>query len=364
MIQAISIYNSYIDESLYLDIRKPEDTGFLVTSVTGLEYPKSSISSQSYVTHDGSHIGNILVSSRNIVVTLLFYQWPKEDLSIEDIRWKFNRFFLPKIPLDFYVYNEHGTFMIKGYIESVECNIFSKAERAQVSIICPDPYFMAVGKNGNINIGTVEPLFHFPLSIEGGPLGPLNHEIVENNLGGYDFITRHVVFEEHDNSGTNEYTVNENAFTNSYNGIELSVTHNASTLEFGRIKQYPSTIIEYDGSALTGLTFTIEAKGPVSDLRINNSTRGEYIAIDDTKLKSIVVYGIQKYDTIIINTRKGEKSATLIRDAVNYNILDACIPVKKWPQLQTGKNVFTYSSTSEIQNVRIDASYETKYLGI
>lgn len=354
MIQSFKIVN-YLGESLFLDIRKPEDTGFLVASVTGLNYPKIGIASQSYANYDGDHFGNLHVDKRNIVMNLIFYQDNTDKLDIESLRWKLYRYFLPKKELTFYATNEHGTFWIKGELESNEINIFSKQEAAQISMLFADPYFTKDEPERVINVSTVDPKFHFAFSIEMNKDESLKpYEKTANTAGGYDIYAAEVYYEKTLNSKTKDLGYHVKAIRNL----------NSGQLEFGHIKDYPRTIIDYDGSAVTGVTINIEAKGPVTGLRINNTTRGEYIIIDDTKLRTIVSNGIQKYDQIIIDTRQGQKSASLIRDGKTYNILKACLPVSKWIQLQTGQNIFTYSSTSDIDQVELNISFPVRYLGI
>lgn len=354
MIQSFKIVN-YLGESLFLDIRKPEDTGFLVASVTGLNYPKIGIASQSYANYDGDHFGNLHVEKRNIVMNLIFYQDNKDKLDIESLRWKLYRYFLPKKELTFYATNEHGTFWIKGELESNEINIFSKQEAAQISMLFADPYFTKDEPERIINVSNVDPLFYFPFSIEMNRDEGLDpYTKTRNSAGGYDISAPNVYYELTLNSKTKDLGYHAHAIRNL----------NSGQIEFGNIKDYPMTIIDYDGSAVTGVTITMEAKGPVSGLRINNATRDEYIIIDDTKLRTIISDGIQKYDQIIIDTRQGQKSAKLIRDAKTYNILKACLPVSKWIQLQTGQNVFTYSTTTDIDLIDINVSFPVRYLGI
>lgn len=355
MIQAFKIVN-YLGESLYLDIRRPEDTGFLITSVTGLNYPKVEVASQDYATYDGSHFGNMHVDKRNIVMNVVFYQDNKEKLDVESLRWKLQRYFLPKTELTFYAINEHGTFWIKGVVESNEINIFSKQEASQISILCADPYFNKDESNHIVTIGFVDPLFEFPFSIEldkNKPLPPYTKTL--NAAGGYDIVADNVYY---------EVTLNSQTLDLGYHAKAIRAL-DSGKIEFGNIKGYPRTVIDYDGSVETGLTIDIEAKGPIRGLRVNNVTRGEYIIIDDSRLYSILGSSyIQKYDQIIIDTRKGQKSAKLIRDAKTYNILNACLPVSKWVQLQTGNNEFTYSTTNEIENVDMHVTFPVRYLAI
>ena len=355
MIQSFKIVN-YLGESLFLDIRRPEDTGLLVASVTGLNYPKTDIAAQNYATYDGAKFGNLHIGTRNIVMNIIFYQDNKEKLDVESLRWRLQRYFLPKTELTFYATNEHGTFWIKGVVESNEINIFSKQEAAQISILCADPYFNKNESDRVIAVGIVDPLFEFPFSIEmdkNMPLPPYTK--IANAAGGFDIIADNVYY---------EITLNSETLDLGYHAKAIRAL-NSGKIEFGNIKDYPRTIIDYDGSVATGLTINIEAKGPIHGLRINNVTRGEYIVIDDSKLYQILNSSyIQKYDQIIIDTRKGQKSAKLIRDAKTYNILNACLPVSKWIQLQTGRNEFTYSTTSEIENVDMHVTFPVRYLAI
>ena len=354
MIQSFKIVN-YLGESLFLDIRKPEDTGFLVASVTGLNYPKTEIASQNYATYDGAKFGNLHIGTRNIVMSIILYQDNKEKLDIETLRWRLQRYFLPKTELTFYATNEHGTFRIKGIVESNEINIFTKQEGAQISILCADPYFTKDENEHVINVSMVDPLFCFPFSIEMTDSQELPaYSKLLNDAGGYTIEAPDIYYEITLNSETRDL------------GYHAKATHllNSGQIEFGHIKDYPSTVIDYDGSAVTGAIITIDAKGPIAGLRINNTTRGEYIIIDDAKFRKIVGTGIINLDQIIIDTRKGQKSAKLIRDAKPYNILDACLPVSKWIQLQTGPNIFTYSLTTEIENVDINVSFPVRYLAI
>lgn len=175
MIQAFKITN-YLDESLYLDIRRPEDTGFLVSSVEGITDPKADISSSPYAISDGEIVENIHVAERNIVMTIIFYQDNYEKKSVEELRHRCYRYFPLKKELTFYVINDSGTYWIKGYVESNEIKVFTKTEGSQISIICPDPYFTKVVDNQDIYITRTVPTFQFPVSFEAiipdDPLAP------------------------------------------------------------------------------------------------------------------------------------------------------------------------------------------------
>lgn len=165
MIQSFKIIND-IGESLELDIRRPEDTGFLVSSVIGLTYPNADISVAEYAAFDGALFGNDRIPQRNILMQLIFYPENKEKLSIEQIRQKCERFFPIKQQIKFYVTNDSGTYWIIGYIESNDTNIFSSQEGASISILCDDPYFVFENTSINHVISKIDAAFSFPCSFE------------------------------------------------------------------------------------------------------------------------------------------------------------------------------------------------------
>jgi len=142
------------------------------------------------------------------------------------------------------------------------------------------------------------------------------------------------------------------------------IVKNQLTVEFGIVKDYPSTVIEYEGDYETGVKITIDAaRGSASNIRINNVTRGEYIIIDDTKLAAVIDSGLQKYDVIEIDTTRGNKSARLIRDGVSKSVLSAIDISSKWIQIQKGSNSITATATG-LENLIISISYTTRVLGV
>lgn len=165
MIKSFRIVND-IGDSITMDIRKPEVTGFLIASVTGLTDPKAEIALSQISAFDGAVFGNARVPSRNIVMNIIFYEGNKEKLSIEELRHKCYNYFPLRRQITFYVTNDSGTYSIKGYVESNEINIFTKQEGAQISILCPDPYFVKSSSETNTYISNVIKNFEFPCSFE------------------------------------------------------------------------------------------------------------------------------------------------------------------------------------------------------
>lgn len=409
MIQSFKIVN-YLGESLFLDIRRPEDTGLLVASVTGITPPKAEISTSQYALFDGSIIGNTRVEQRNIVMNIIFYMDNTERLSIEELRHRCYRYFPLRKELTFYATNESGTYYIKGYVETNEINIFSKQEAAQISIICPDPHFKKEGSEKYPYISIIEPTFQFPAEFKivddfyntwpsnwNSAGGSTAYVPVQYELDGYKYSGIVDLYTTKNNEFGQEVHFIEHVYLHDYEnddyesidndagGTEIRMlvesqtelrelndppylaraTYRQETYEFGKIKEYPRTIITYDGSDDTGMIIMIQAKKAISgQLRINNVTRNETLIMDLNKVRTIIGSNIQKFDEIIINTEKGHKSATLIRGNVNYNILHTVDLSSKWIQLQQGDNEFTYTISSGSNDVDLKLNYMTSVLGV
>ena len=136
MIKSITVTN-YLGDSLVLDLARPELSGFVVKSVTGLGAGKSTINTTEVATNDGSIYNSARLSSRNIVLSLAFLWKP----TIEDVRHLSYKFFPIKRMVTLLIETDNRLAQITGYVESNEPTIFSKDEGSDISIICPDPFF-------------------------------------------------------------------------------------------------------------------------------------------------------------------------------------------------------------------------------
>lgn len=164
MIYSFKITN-HLGESIFLELAKPEDTGLLITSVSGLGPVKASMSKSEIPTMDGTLMNNVVLEDRNIVFTIKFFEANKEKLSVEYVRHRCYKYFPLKKVVTIEVNNDHGTFKIDGYIESNDIDIFSKEEGAEISIVCPDPYFRK-SESASKYLSYVVPNFQFPVSFE------------------------------------------------------------------------------------------------------------------------------------------------------------------------------------------------------
>ena len=408
MIDRFKIRNS-IGEYYTIKLREPEKSGFLIASVSGLSSPAGSISSSDYALFDGSVFGNSKVGSRNIVFDIIFYPNKK---TIEELRRECYDIFQVKDKIKLYIYkdDENGTcYSIEGFVELNKTEIFSKAEGAQISIICPDPYF-TIETNGMsypAYLSNIVPKFQFPVCIGTGITTIQNiywpeyndsdysgnevmvagreelkdYVLTLNEDGGYTLVAPNAnkITTENEEGGLTAIAVapdpilvyDPNAMI-ADNASFVPPPENHQTLilkydpmiEFGRIKGNSNTIVTYDGLGEIGISIIIDVLGDISGIKIKNITRGETMEIDSAKVSSIVGNGFQKYDTIKINTTKGNKSVQLLRNGNIYNIMHALTSSSKWIYIQTGKNKFSYTTTSGFGNAFVHFDYKTKTLGV
>ena len=71
MIRAVTFTN-YLGDSIRLDLARPEESGFIIKSVTGLGPGKANINTTEIATNDGSLFNSSRMPSRNIVISLAY----------------------------------------------------------------------------------------------------------------------------------------------------------------------------------------------------------------------------------------------------------------------------------------------------
>ena len=304
MIQSITVTN-YLGDSIKLELARPELSGFIVESITGLGPGKANINTPEVSTNDGSLFNSSRVPNRNIVISLR-YLWRD---TIEDTRQLSYKYFPLKKKVTLTIETDNRSAQIEGYVESNEPDIFSKEEGADVSIICPYPFFYATENGGWVEtvFSGIEPMFEFPFS---------NESLTEN------------------------------------------------LLIMGNIQNRTDNVVIYNGDVETGIVITIHALGEATNIAIYNTMTREVMRIDTNKIASYTGGGIDAGDDIIISTIRGDKYATLIRDGVSINILNCMDKNTDWFQLSKGDNVFVYTAETGTTNLQFKIENRLVYEGV
>lgn len=307
MIYSIVVTN-YLGDRIKLELGKPEVSGFLIKSITGLGPAKANVNTTEVSTNDGSLFNSARLSQRNIVLDMVFINTVYGE-SIEDLRQKSYKYFPLKKSVELTIETDNRYVKTTGYVESNEPNIFSSQEGTQISIICPDPYFYSAGEDGNnvTNFYSIDPMFEFPFS----------NESLDEPL-----------------------------------------------LVFGEIQIKTEGVITYHGDSEIGVMIYIHAIGPATNINIYNTETREVMKINAEKISSLTGKGIVASDDIVINTAKGEKSITLIREGVSYNILNCLDKNTDWFTLAKGDNIFAFTADSGVTNLQFRVENKVIYEGV
>lgn len=135
-----------------------DEPTYQVLDIVGLNPPKAQINTTTIVGLDGAVFNSAKLETRNIVLTI------KINGDVETNRLHLYSLFRTKEWCRFYYSNGSRDVWIDGYVDSVECGLFTNDEQAQISIICPYPYFKSVDEIID-DISNTVAAFHFPFSI-------------------------------------------------------------------------------------------------------------------------------------------------------------------------------------------------------
>lgn len=147
----LSVQNKYGET---LDFQK--NGTYDVVSVKGLNPPNAIINMSTIATTDGAIFNSSRADKRNIVITIVFHD------DIETSRIQLYKFFPIKEPVTLFFHNTTRNVKIEGYVESFECDLFERGQRAQISIVCPQSYFTDEELT-YVNFSTVTGEFEFPV---------------------------------------------------------------------------------------------------------------------------------------------------------------------------------------------------------
>lgn len=131
---------------------------YTVYKIEGLNPPQATINSSVNTTTDGSSINSVRLENRNIVIYMTI------EGDVESNRINLYKYFPVKKRIKLYFKNNSRDVYIEGTVELIECDQFTNKEVAQISIICPKPYFKDI-ENLVTSFGDVSSMFEFPFSI-------------------------------------------------------------------------------------------------------------------------------------------------------------------------------------------------------
>lgn len=271
---------------------------YQIKSITGLNPPNANVHRSDVAGMDGTKYMSAKLGERNIVVTVHI------NGNVERNRLELYKYFKTKHYSKMYYTNGSRNVYIEGYVETIECDLFTISEDMQISIICPDPYFQDA-KEIVTDVSKVLPNFEFPFAF------------------GAD--------------GVEEGTITDEA-------MEFSVY----------IKDRIVNVLN-EGEDETGLIIKITAMGEVINPRIYNVITREVFAMNIT---------LQRSDILTINTSKGQKSVTLLRESTLSNCINKVQRDSTWLALGKGDNLFTYEADDGASSMKMLFTHRTKYQAV
>lgn len=302
MIQAITVVN-FRGELLRMELSYPERTGLMVYEVSGIGAGEADINLTDMATTDGSKYNSARLTTRNIVLKIKIMDVPQ---SVEEGRHLCYRYFPVKKPVTLKFHTDSGTRQIEGYVESNDPIIFSSQEYTQISILCPDPYFYDENYTDMILSG-YSPLFELPFSNES-----LNEKLI--------------IFDD---------------------------------LKFDK-----RTSFFYKGEADTGILIRIQAQGEAKNIHLYNNDSSEEMFINTDKFPSALGNKMNTSDVIEISTYIGNRHAYLIRNGVQYNIINSLGRHANWFSIVAGLNTFTYTADLGENLLDVSFNYKNVYEGV
>ena len=268
-----------------------QNSEYDVINIEGLNPVGATINTYKIGVSDGEHYNSSYVNMRNIVLYIV----PKNKSNdIETNRLALYKYFRPKHKIRLYFQHDSRDVFIDGYVETVEISLYSQLEQFQISVICPQPYFLDVS-TAQGDFSQIENLFEFPFAIE------------------------------------------------------------EEGIEFSRFGQIDDIYINNDGEVETGLIISLYAFGSASGIELY---------LNDTQYFKLGDLSLETGDILTINTNKGEKSVTLLRNGTEINCINYVSKGSTWFTLDIGENKISKIIGSGMESVNIDVSYYIKYIGV
>lgn len=292
-------------DSVELDLANPWAGGIAVMGASGLGPAEGTINTVNFATSDGALFNSSRIKARDIELNLKFL-----GSDIEAVRHKLLRYFRVKHPITLDFITDYRHTYITGHVEKNEIDIFSNSEGADLTIVCPNPFFKlrdpVKGKN-SVRFTSSTPSFEF--------------EFEDPNV-------------------------------------------DSPTLMFGDISSTGETVVVYEGDADTSTVVDIQFLGPAAGVKLYNTTTQTRINIDTNEIARLLGSTIKAGDRLSISSGVGDKYVKAYRDGKVYNALSALDRDSAWIFLTPGDNLITVRADSGIDNVSAIISYENLYESI
>lgn len=271
---------------------------WLLEDCDGIYSVKNTVATSENTMTDGATYQGSTTQMRNIVLTLR--DLPKANH--QENRTLLYNLFKPKAAGLFLYLEDEGAEgrSIDYYVESVEVDAVNKARKATVSLLCPDPFFVAPS-DVTVTMAGWESYFEWP----------------------HEFPPEGEEFE-------------------------------------ARVEEKLKTIDNTSAADNIGMTITIQAAGAVTNPSIYHVEQGEQITVGTSGKPLELVAG----DEVIITTGTNDKHVYLIHEGIKTEINEYLSESSEFIQLEHGTNTIGYSADVGESYMTVEISYRYRYLGV
>lgn len=290
---------------------------YQLLEVDGLDVPEADISDYDVASLDGVRVNHIKMSEREITISVAIFG------DVETNRQALYDIFRIKDVIRLHIQTKNRDVYIDGYCRRPACNNFEQQQIMDITILCPTPYFNDETTTV-VNTSKREPFFEFPIYLNDG--------------------------ESIDDKTAHEYNEQDGFYTNIDSPIEFSTLNPERSAEVQSISENE-----------TGVTIIADFNADATKLTINNEDTAQYMIIN---------YNFKSGDRLTICTILGQKSITLLRSGITYNMIPYITTDSSWFQLQAGSNNFNYVVGTEdgddptLATVEMEILYVPIYYGI
>lgn len=286
-----------------IQLVRPNPQGFRINEVRGLGAGQADLHLSGRATMDGDVLNGARLGSRNIVLDMGFGR----DQDPEDGRIDSYDYFPLKERVEMIFDTDRKRVIIAGTVESNEPEIFTDEPGFNVSIMC-EPYFKSLEEDR-----TITRLYNLEKKLE----FPLSNESLTDPL---------IIMGEH--------------VDNRY--IDLP----------------------YRGNIQNGVLIRFIFNGRVTNPSILAERKSQAMRLDTAKIQSMTGAVPNIGDIIEIDTVRGRRKVTLIRNGRRSNILNALSTGSQWIELFKGINPISIFADSNVAGLQVEIHHDTLYSGL
>lgn len=422
MIKTVSVVNQFGDE-ISTNFVGVYEAPYVITKIEGQGPVGADINLTQFATNDGAMYNSARVGERVLSLTLAVVAQPGK--TIEHARRWIYKTYAVKNRVTMVFTTDTGTYIMTGYVEKCEPDIFDKITKVKITIVCPDPYFYAPAKTVT-NIQNVKGGFEFPFAdnatgITGETLFSIGDDGLTYSVNNPNIDATWV---KSDRTGMNRYGQDmsrmvekivpvaglryeiDDAWRTTYlnsmiddmtsSAVNIGVMNeldrelggtayflyiSASTrasvawsnhvLKFGEIQNRAKLDVEYSGSFDNGIVIRSKLYGKLADIpriRYSDSVNSvSYLEIDMTRVKNKIGEDFEKGDYIEVGTKNGDKYVRIWHKNHWTSCLNSVGTNPYWPRIRQGHNTITCLIMGDNINqyaAEHEVEYDIKHQGI